>query len=51
MKDIRLASASGIDGFALNLGPDWWQPDRIRDAYNAAAASGTGFKVCPLLCW
>ena len=47
MKDIRLASASGIDGFALNLGPDTWQPDRVRDAYNAAAASGTGFKVCP----
>lgn len=45
MKDIRLASASGIDGFALNLGPDYWQPDRIRDAYNAAAASGTGFKA------
>lgn len=45
MKDIRLASANGIDGFALNFGPDGWQPDRIRDAYNAAAASGTGFKV------
>ena len=48
MNDIRLASASGIDGFALNLGPDGWQPDRIRDAYNAAAASNTGFKVCLL---
>jgi glucan endo-1,3-alpha-glucosidase len=45
MNDIRLASASGIDGFALNMGPDTWQPDRIRDAYNAAAASGTNFKV------
>lgn len=46
MNDIRLASASGIDGFVLNFGPDYWQPDRIKDAYNAAAASGTGFKVC-----
>lgn len=45
MNDIKLASASGIDGFALNMGPDSWQPDRIKDAYNAAAASGTGFKV------
>jgi len=45
MNDIRLASASGIDGFALNMGPDSWQPDRIRDAYNAAAASGTNFKM------
>jgi glucan endo-1,3-alpha-glucosidase len=45
MRDIKLASASGIDGFALNMGPDSWQPDRIRDAYNAAAASNTGFKV------
>lgn len=47
MNDVRLASASGIDGFVLNLGPDYWQPDRIRDAYNAAAASNTGFKVRP----
>lgn len=31
--DITLAHASGIDGFALNLGSDVWEPDRIADAY------------------
>lgn len=31
--DIALAHASGIDGFALNIGSDSWQADRIRDAY------------------
>jgi len=30
--DIRLAHASGIDGFALNMGQDEWQPTRIADA-------------------
>jgi glucan endo-1,3-alpha-glucosidase len=47
MDDIRLASANGIDGFMLNLGPDSWQPARVQDAYNAARDSGTGFKVGP----
>jgi glucan endo-1,3-alpha-glucosidase len=45
MADIKLASASGIDGFMLNIGTDSWQPARVADAYNAAANSGTGFKV------
>lgn len=45
MSDIQQASASGIDGFVLNLGTDSWQPARIQDAYNAARDSGTGFKV------
>ncbi|KAG6831948.1 hypothetical protein H0H92_006549 [Tricholoma furcatifolium] len=30
--DIALAYASGIDGFALNMGVDVWQPDRVADA-------------------
>lgn len=31
--DMALAQASGIDGFALNVGVDSWQPDRVKDAY------------------
>lgn len=37
-EDILAAQGYGIDGFALNLGSDEWQPDRIADAYAAAAA-------------
>ncbi|GLB38313.1 putative glycosyl hydrolase family 71 [Lyophyllum shimeji] len=43
--DITLAHASGIDGFALNIGKDSWQPDRISDAYEAASRSGLDFKL------
>jgi glucan endo-1,3-alpha-glucosidase len=32
------AQALGVDGFALNLGTDDWQPAHIADAYSAAAA-------------
>lgn len=42
--DIALAKAAGIDGFALNMGSDYWQPARVADAYAAAAAAG-GFTV------
>ncbi|KAG8908649.1 hypothetical protein FRB99_004937 [Tulasnella sp. 403] len=38
--EIKMASAQGIDAFALNIGYDSWQPDRVQDAYNAAAAAG-----------
>lgn len=31
--DIKLAHESGIDGFALNIGSDVWQPDHVRSAY------------------
>lgn len=31
--DIALAHAAGIDGFALNVGRDEWQPARVNDAY------------------
>jgi len=37
-EDILAAQSYGIDGFALNLGSDAWQPARIADAYAAAAA-------------
>ena len=45
LSDIQAASSYGIDGFALNMGSDSWQPARIADAYAAAASSGTGFKL------
>lgn len=41
--DISAALAAGIDGFALNMGSDDWQPARVADAYSAAAS--TGFKL------
>ena len=31
-EDITLAHASGIDGFALNIGSDSWEPARVADA-------------------
>lgn len=34
--DIKLASSYGIDGFALNIGPDYWQPDRISQMFSAS---------------
>ncbi|OCH91847.1 glycoside hydrolase [Obba rivulosa] len=43
--DISLAHSSGIDGFALNVGSDDWQPARVQDAYTAAANSGTDFQL------
>lgn len=48
--DIRLAASKGIDAFALNVGRDVWQPDRIADAYKAAvvhsqASEGPKFRL------
>jgi glucan endo-1,3-alpha-glucosidase len=44
--DITLASSKGIDAFALNVGRDSWQPDRVADAFTAANAfSATKFKL------
>ena len=45
--DIRLASLNGIDAFALNIGVDSWQWDRVADAYGAALSSGLNFKLFP----
>lgn len=39
-KDIAAAKAAGIDGFALNMGSDWWQTARVADAYAAAVEAG-----------
>ncbi|KAG6906620.1 hypothetical protein DXG01_012938 [Tephrocybe rancida] len=44
-EDVSLAHASGIDGFALNMGSDEWQPDRVADAFEAARQSGMDFKL------
>ena len=43
--DILSARALGIDAFALDLGLDPWQPDRIDDAYTAALAMQPPFKL------
>lgn len=43
--DVALAHASGIDGFALNIGNGDWEPAQVQSAYEAAANSGTGFKM------
>ncbi|EKM79227.1 hypothetical protein AGABI1DRAFT_74088 [Agaricus bisporus var. burnettii JB137-S8] len=43
--DIRLAHASGIDGFALNCGIDDWSAARVADAYEAAKQSNLDFKL------
>ncbi|KAI0785282.1 glycoside hydrolase [Abortiporus biennis] len=45
VREIKLASASGIDAFALNIGTDYWQPDHVKAAYDAAQQSGTDFKM------
>ncbi|KAH8681791.1 glycoside hydrolase [Xylariales sp. PMI_506] len=36
VQDMQYAQLSGIDGFALNMGTDSWQPDQIALAYEAA---------------
>ncbi|KAI5123868.1 hypothetical protein M0805_005685 [Coniferiporia weirii] len=43
--DIKLASANGIDAFALNIGSDSWQSTQVSYAYQAAEQSGTSFKL------
>lgn len=32
LSDIQLAHESGIDGFALNVGSDSWQPQQVASA-------------------
>lgn len=43
--DISMAAAAGIDGFALNIGNDYWGWDRVVDAYAAAKSFGPSFKL------
>ncbi|KAF8517034.1 alpha-1,3-glucanase [Hysterangium stoloniferum] len=46
LEDIQLASSHGIDGFALNIGRDPWQADRLADAFSAAdELASTHFKL------
>lgn len=42
-RDIAQAQSAGIDGFALNVGPDSWMADRCNKMYQAAV--GTSFKL------
>jgi glucan endo-1,3-alpha-glucosidase len=30
--DVNLAHSAGIDAFALNIGSDSWQPQKVADA-------------------
>jgi len=41
--DINHAKSAGIDGFALNMGSDPWQPDRVATA--CSVAQSLGFKM------
>lgn len=45
LDDVKMASAAGFDGFALNLGTDSWQIKQLGAAYDAAAAYGSAFKL------
>ncbi|KAG9074494.1 hypothetical protein FS749_013947 [Ceratobasidium sp. UAMH 11750] len=50
--DIALASSKAINAFTLNVGPDVWQPDRVRAVYDAAQMSNLGFKrMFKSNCW
>ncbi|KAF8600436.1 glycoside hydrolase [Ceratobasidium sp. AG-I] len=42
--DIELASSKAIDVFSLNVGSDSWQPERIKQAYDAAQEAASDFK-------
>ncbi|KAJ7471197.1 glycoside hydrolase family 71 protein [Mycena galericulata] len=45
LQDIVLAASKGIDGFALDVGRDPWQWNRVADAYAAAKGQGPFFKL------
>jgi hypothetical protein len=38
-------SVTSSDGFALNVGLEDWQVDRVHDCYNAAQSTGLPFKL------
>lgn len=42
-----LAASKGIDGFALNLGNDPWQLERMADAYAVARSLNSRFTLFP----
>ena len=41
----RNESSTLSDGFALNVGPEDWQVDRVHDCYNAAQMTCLPFKL------
>ncbi|KAJ7150317.1 glycoside hydrolase [Mycena filopes] len=43
--DINLATAAGLDGFALNTGPDDFQNTQTANAFQAAQQVGSTFKL------
>ncbi|KAG8992977.1 hypothetical protein FRB93_002129 [Tulasnella sp. JGI-2019a] len=43
--DMQLARKAGIDGFALNVGADYWQASKIADAFNASLSIAPIFKL------
>ncbi|KAH9047309.1 glycoside hydrolase family 71 protein [Lactarius hengduanensis] len=43
--DMRLAQAHGFDAFALNVGREDWQKERVADCYATAQRLQTGFKL------
>ena len=43
MQDV--ISSAHSDGFALNVGPEDWQVDRVRDCYDAAQNTSLPFKL------
>ncbi|KAI0712188.1 glycoside hydrolase [Earliella scabrosa] len=43
--DIQTAQANGIDGFALNVGPDPFTDEQVNNAYSAAQELGSNFKL------
>lgn len=45
LDDIKLAHKHALDGFALNVGREEWQRDRVLDCYQAAERSGLPFKL------
>jgi len=45
ISDIKLAQAHGFDAFALNVGHEDWQRERVADAYAAALQLQTDFKL------
>ncbi|KAG8874654.1 hypothetical protein FRB97_005750 [Tulasnella sp. 331] len=43
--DMQLARKAGIDGFALNVGGDYWQATKVADAFKAALTFTPVFKL------
>ena len=41
----NVTSPTLSDGFALNVGPESWQVDRVHDCYNAAQRTCLPFKL------